>query len=137
MQPRDRSIGFESSDPGAPGDQGTAGNSPESIRDVQRRRRDAARMRADMQAILASPDEDEEEEEQPSGPPGAAPARVWVVFRGTSGTDPSGTLRESDSIVGVYATEDAARRVAASINVETAAKAGEGDAWYQPYTVEQ
>lgn len=138
MQPPNRSIGIG---PGAgnAGDEpdGGEGGSPESIREMQRRRRDAARMRADIQAILATPDEEEEDEAEPaSGLPQPAPARVWVVFRGTSWTDPGGSLRESDNIVGVYATEEAARRTAAALNKETAAAAGEGDAWYQPYTVE-
>src|SRR5690349_8383436 len=133
MQPPDRPIGLDRDDdsvsPESP-------ESPEHIRDRQRRRRDAARMRADIEAILASPDEEEEEQEQQPGPPRPAPAKVWVVFRAIHWNDPSGTLRESDNIVGVYASEEAARRTAAQINTQTAAAAGEGDAWYQPYTVE-
>ena len=132
MQPPDRPIGLSRDDDGASPDQT---DQPEHIRDRQRRRRDASRMRADIEAILASPDEDEEEP-QP-GPPGPAPAKVWIVFRAMQWNDPSGTLRESDNIVGVYATEEAARRTAAQINTQTAAAAGEGDAWYQPYSVEQ
>src|SRR5438093_5605153 len=124
MQPLDRSIGLGSDDEsGSP-------EPPESIRDLQRRRRDASRMRADIEAILASPDEEEGEQEQPPGPPGPAPAKVWVVFRAIQWHDPSGSLRESDGIVGVYASEEAARRTAAQLNKETAAAAGEGDAWY-------
>jgi hypothetical protein len=130
MQPPDRGIGLGSDD------ENDSPEPPESIRDLQRRRRDAARMRADIEAILASPDEEEGEAEPQPGPPGPASAKVWVVFRAIQWNDPSGSLRESDSIVGVYASEEAARRTAAQLNKETAAGAGEGDAWYQPYTVE-
>src|SRR6184192_3931260 len=104
MQPPDRPIDLSRDDESA------SPEPPESIRDLQRRRRDAARMRADIQAILASPDEEEGDEEQQPGPPGPAPAKVWVVFRALEWNDPSGTLRESDSIIGVYASEEAARR---------------------------
>ena len=130
MQPPDRPIDLGGDD------ERDAAERPESIRDLQRRRRDAARMRADIEAILASPDDEEEEPGQQPGPPGPAPAKVWVVFRAMQWNDPSGSLRESDSIVGLFASEEAARRTAAQLNKETAAAAGEGDAWYQPYTVE-
>lgn len=107
---------------------------PENIRDLQRRRRDSSRVRAEIEAILAAPDEEEEEDE--AAPPGPPPPRVWVLFRGSEWKDPTGALRESDTIVGVFGTEEAARKRAAQINRETAAAAGEGDAWYQPYNVE-
>jgi|SRR4051812_24069928 len=130
MQPPDRPIGLSRDD------EDVSPEPPESIRDLQRRRRDSARMRADIEAILASPDEEDGEDDPQPGPPGPAPAKVWVVFRAMQWNDPSGSLRESDNIVGVYASEEAARRIAAQINTQTAAAAGEGDAWYQPYTVE-
>jgi len=108
---------------------------PESIRELQRRRRDSTRVRTEIEAILATPDEDEEEEgdERPAGPP---PPKVWVLFQASEWKDPSGALRESDTIVGVFGSEEAARKRAAQMNAETAAAAGEGDAWYQPYNVE-
>ncbi len=130
MQPPESPIGLGRDD------QDSGSEKSENIRDLQRRRRDAARMRADIEAILASPDEEEGEAEQAPAPPGPAPAKVWVVFRAIQWNDPAGSLRESDSIVGVYASEEAARRTAAELNKATAAAAGEGDAWYQPYTVE-
>ena len=115
-------------------DQGEQG--PESIRDLQRRRRDATRLRADMEALLAAPMDEEDEEEAPaatSGPtPAAAPARVWVVFQGAKWEDPDGGLRESDSIAGVYATEEAAWHAAAELRKT---QKDRQDAWYQPYTV--
>ena len=127
MQPRDRRFQLGSDQPDG------AESPPENIRDLQRRRRNETRLRADMHAILAGPDEDEEEEER-SGPPGPAPGRVFLVFRGASWQDPAGALRESDTIVGVYATEDAARRAVAAENRQPGEE--EGDAWYQPYAVQ-
>ena len=105
-----------------------------SIRDHQRKRRDSARLRADMETLLAQPldDLDEEEDDQPSGPAAPPPARVFVVFHGAKWDDPSGGLKESDSIAGVYATEEAASRAAAELRKN---ERGREDAWYQPYPV--
>ncbi len=75
-------------------------------------------------------EEDEEAEEAPAGPP---PARVFVVFRGVSWEDPQGGLRESDSIQGVFASEEAARRAVAALEREGGAGA---ESWYQPYPVQ-
>src|SRR5688572_421593 len=106
----------------------------DSIRDHQRRRRDSARLRADMETLLAQPldDLDGEEDDQASGPATPPPARVYVVFHGAKWDDPSGGLKESDSIAGVYATEDAAIRAAAELRKN---ERGREDAWYQPYPV--
>jgi hypothetical protein len=108
----------------------------ESIRDRQRRRRDATRPPTDLAAILAGADraEEEEEEEEEGPPPGPPPARVYVVFRGANWEDPQGGLRESDTIAGVYATEEAARRAVATLEREGGAA---GDSWYQPYAVQE
>ena len=68
-----------------------------------------------MTAILSRPDEAEEEDEEEEAPAaGPPPARVFVVFRGVSWEDPQGGLRESDSIQGVFACEEAARRAVAA-----------------------
>jgi hypothetical protein len=110
-----------------------------SIRELQRRRRDAARTRADIEALIAVPmDDDDDEDEQAGdapadGTPATAPARVYVVFHGAKWADPDGDLRESDAIAGVYATEAAASRAAAQLRQET--PDGQ-DAWYQPYVVQ-
>ena len=115
-------------------DQGEQG--PESIRDLQRRRRDATRLRADMEALLAAPMDDDDDEDAPAEAAGptaaAAPARVWVVFHGAKWEDPEGGLRESDSIAGVYATEEAAWRAAAELRKT---QKDREDAWYQSYQV--
>lgn len=110
---------------------------PSSIRERQRRRRNAGRARPDLDAILARPDAaddaaDEEEagENASSGPP---PPQVFVVFRGAEWADPSGALRESDTIVGIYATEEAARLAVAAIKPEAGV---ESEGWYQPYPVQ-
>ena len=134
MQPSDGSVSFDPS----PGDGGAGqepGN-PESIRDRQRRRRNVGRARTDLTAVLSRPDEEEEEEgeEEEGPPPGPPPARVFVVFRGVSWEDPQGGLRESDSIVGVYASEEAARRAVASLEREGGEAA---ESWYQPYAVQE
>lgn len=121
------------------GDAGSTGSpdGPEAIRERQRRRRDAGRLRNDIEAILARPDDededDDETDEDEATPPGPAPARVFVVFRGARWDDPDGALRESDTIDGVYATEEAARRAVAAMNKETGERE---DAWYQPYPVQ-
>jgi hypothetical protein len=104
----------------------------ESIRDLQRRRRNTERIRADVEALLTAPD-DEEDEEDGASPPGPAPGKVFVVFRGAKWDDPDGTLRESDSIAGVYATEAAARRAVAALTKDSGER---DDAWYQPYPVQ-
>src|SRR5947208_1015158 len=119
MQPRDRSFGlgaYATSDSSDESSSDPSSNTPESIRDLQRRRRDAARMRADLHAILATPDEDEDEEDDQPGMPRPAPAKVWIVFRGQTWSDSTGTLRESDTILGIFGTEDGARRAAAALN---------------------
>ena len=105
----------------------------QSIRDFQRRRRDATRVRADMETLLAKPLDDPDEEEEPSGPAAPPPSRVYVVFHGAKWQDPDGGLKESDSISGVYATEDAARRAAAELRKS---ERDREDAWYQPYPVQ-
>ncbi|HEX2036312.1 MAG TPA: hypothetical protein VHS99_19185 [Chloroflexota bacterium] len=106
----------------------------ESIREHQRRRRDAGRTQSDLQAILAGPQEEQEvEEEEGEAPAGAPPLRVFVVFHGAKWDDPEGGLRESDTIAGVYATEESARRAVATISRDNG---GGQDAWYQPYTVQ-
>ncbi|HEV2125329.1 MAG TPA: hypothetical protein VGW38_21475 [Chloroflexota bacterium] len=118
-------------------DQADQSEQPESIRDLQRRRRDAGRYRTEIEALLATPQEESEEEDEDEGdvpPPGTPPpARVFVVFRGVEWQDPSGVLRESDTIVGVFATEAAARAAVAEIN---RVGSDQEDAWYQPYNVQ-
>ena len=108
----------------------------DSIRDHQRKRRDSARLRADMETLLAQPldDVDEEDEEQGSGPATPPPSRVYVVFHGAKWDDPAGGLKESDSIHGIFATEDAAIRAAAELRKH---ERGREEAWYQPYPVRQ
>lgn len=121
-----------------PQDESEAGErGPESIRDLQRRRRDATRLRADMQSLLAVPLDDDDEEDVPlqggaSQVTAPAPARVWVVFQGAKWEDPDGGLRESDTIAGIYATEEAAWRAAAELRKT---QKDREDAWYQPYQV--
>src|SRR5687768_17041595 len=101
---------------------------PESIRDFQRKRRTEARVRADMQTLLAQPLDDlEDDDEQPSGPAAPPPARVFVVFHGAKWGDPDGGLKESDSISGVYATEEAAQRAASELRKS---ERDREDAWY-------
>jgi hypothetical protein len=146
MQPRDKNASFD----GEPDVEGAGGGTADAgggaqesdpagqdpIRARQRRRRNAGRARTDMTAILSRPDEAEEvdeeeaEEEAPARPP---PARVFVVFRGASWEDPQGGLRESDSIQGVFASEEAARRAVATLEREGGAGA---ESWYQPYPVQ-
>lgn len=110
-----------------------------SIRELQRRRRDAARTRADIAALIAAPmDDDEEEEEETgtepaSGAQAVAPARVFVVFHGAKWEDPDGGLRESDAIAGIYASEASASKAAAALRKEHPDRQ---DAWYQPYVVQ-
>ena len=106
----------------------------DSIREHQRKRRDSARLRADMETLLAQPldDLDDEDEEQPSSPGAPPPARVFVVFHGAKWDDPDGGLKESDSISAIYATEEAAREAAAELRKN---EKGREDAWYQPYPV--
>ncbi|MBI3970394.1 MAG: hypothetical protein HY332_03815 [Chloroflexi bacterium] len=125
MQPRDGFAQFDL-------DQTGAGDDTDSIRERQRRRRDAARVQADMEAILAVPPEEEEEPE--TAPPGPARAKVFVVFRGAAWEDPDGELRESDSIAEVHGTEDGARRAVARLKRDDGDRM---DAWYQPYSVQE
>jgi hypothetical protein len=130
MQPRDGSDLIDLGDPNEPG--GAPEVRTESIRERQRRRRNAGRPASDLTAILAQPDgeDEDEEEEAPAGPP---PARVFVVFRGVSWEDPQGGLRESDSILGVFASEEGARRAVAAGQKEGGAGS---ECWYQPYPVQ-
>ncbi|CAA9209867.1 MAG: hypothetical protein AVDCRST_MAG77-1983 [uncultured Chloroflexi bacterium] len=122
----------------ADGDEVSEDTGSPSIRELQRRRRDATRVRSDIEALLAVPmdsDDDEEAAESPAsqdGTPMAAPARVYVVFHGAKWEDPDGGLRESDAIAGVYATEEAAWRAAAQLRKDHPERQ---DAWYQPYDV--
>jgi hypothetical protein len=114
---------------------------PSSIRELQRRRRDAARARAGIEAVLAQPNEVEAEAAE-GAPAGAAPPRVYVVFHGTRWEDASAGLRESDAIAGIYATEEGARRAVDRLNRAASERTAGGeriehDAWYQPYTVEE
>src|SRR5690349_18767768 len=84
---------------GTPGPRRRAGDEAagtDSIRERQRRRRDAGRIQADIETILARPQEEDEEDEGVAPPPGPPPARVYVVFRGAKWQDPDGVLRESD-----------------------------------------
>lgn len=114
-----------------------------SIREIQKRRRDEARLRADVEALLAAPLEDDEEDGEPvagaplpgaaGAPAAAAPAKVWVVFQGAKWEDPDGGLRESDAIAGIYATEEAAWKAAAQLRKDHSDRE---DAWYQPYTLD-
>ena len=108
----------------------------DSIREHQRKRRDSARLRADMETLLAQPldDLDEDEEEIPSKPGTPPPARVFVVFHGAKWDDPDGSLKESDAISAIYATEEAAREAAAHLRQT---EKGREDAWYQPYPVNE
>ena len=87
-----------------------------------------------METLLAQPleDVDDDDEEQSSGPSTPPPARVYVVFHGAKWDDPTGGLKESDSIQGIYATEEAAIRAAAELRKN---ERGREDAWYQPYPV--
>jgi hypothetical protein len=148
MQPRDKNVSFDGEPDveGAGGGTADAGGAQETdpadpagqdpIRERQRRRRNAGRVRADMTAILSRPDEADEEDEdetEEEAPPGPPPARVFVVFRGASWEDPQGGLRESDSIQGVFASEEAARRAVATLEREGGAGA---ESWYQPYPVQ-
>lgn len=106
----------------------------DSIREHQRKRRDSARLRSDMQTLLAQPldDLDDEDEEPSRGPLTPPPTRVFVVFHGANWDDPDGGLKESDSISGIYATEDAARHAAAELRKT---EKDRDEAWYQPYEV--
>jgi hypothetical protein len=117
-------------------DEDSAGFSdgPESIRDLQRRRRKEARVRSDIQTLLATPmDEDGDDEDQGPNPNSPPPARVFVVFQGAKWDDPEGGLRESDTIVGIYATESIAKKTADELTRNSLDRA---EAWYQPYKVE-
>ena len=58
--------------------------------------------------------------------------QVWVVFRSAVWNDPEGTLRESDSLVGVYSSEATARGAVARLDRESNSEA---EHWYQPYPV--
>ena len=138
---------FQSVDPDAP----TAGHTVEpsaTIRDRQKQRRDASRQRLDISAFLGSPadladpgldpdiepfDDDDEDDEERDGPP-ASPitGQVWIVFRAVSWTDAEATLRESDTLVGVYSTEAGAKAAVTVLDRDTA---GAAEHWYQPYKV--
>lgn len=132
MQSGSRSLGAG----GGSGDSADA--EADRIRDLQRRRREATRHRAGIEAVLADAVEreqgaEEEDDEEDGGTTQPAPARVFVVFRGTSWQDPDGSLRESDTIVGVYGSEQSARVAVAALKKEDAEQS---DAWYQPYVVQ-
>ncbi len=107
----------------------------DSIRELQRRRRAAARARAGLEAVLAAAElaPEVEEAEEPAPPP---PARVFIVFRGARWADPEGQLRESDSIAGVYESEEAARKAIAAMRADPRERELYGDPWYQPYPVQ-
>ena len=122
----------DGTDEGDDDDLDDAGSQQESIRDLQRRRRNASRARAGIEAILARPQEDDEEDGE--GESGPAPTRVFVVFRGAKWSDPDGALRESDSIAGIYGTEAAAKKAADALSK---AESEQDDAWYQSYPVQE
>ncbi len=107
----------------------------DSIRELQRRRRAAARARAGLEAVLAAAElaPEVEEAEEPAPPP---PAKVFIVFRGARWADPEGQLRESDSIAGVYESEEAARKAIAAMRADPRERELYGDPWYQPYPVQ-
>lgn len=118
------------------------GAAPGSIRDRQKRRRDAARHQHEISAFLGTTpqvddpeldaDVDEDGDEEHDAPAPAVTGQVYVVFRSVEWSDGEGSLRESDSLVGVYATEDAAR--VAVVNLDRASR-GEAEHWYQPYAI--
>jgi hypothetical protein len=132
-------------------DAATAGQADEpgtTIRKRQRLRRDAARQRLDISAFLgttaelADPgldpelepfDQDDEDDEERDGPP-APPitGQVWIVFRAVSWSDAEATLRESDTLVGVYSSEAGAKAAVSVLDRDTT---GAAEHWYQPYKV--
>ena len=121
---------------------------PDSIRDRQKRRRDAARQRLDISAFLgtsaavADPeldadldavDDDDDDDDDEDGPtPAPVTGQVWIVFRSVSWTDAEATLRESDTLVSVFSTEAAAKLAVVSLDRDAG---GEAEHWYQPYKV--
>lgn len=116
-----------------------------SIRERQMRRRDSLRREQEMSAFIGAPvtieddvaDDDIEDDEgdEGSGFRGQldpVTGQVWVVFRSAAWNDPEGTLRESDSLVGVYSSEATARGAVARLDRESN---NEAEHWYQPYPV--
>lgn len=143
-------------DPAAAVPSSTPSGSDEStsIRDRQKQRRDTARQRHAVSAFLGKTptelsdptidlgfdanldpldeDDEEDDEAEDGSPSSAVTGQVWIVFRSVSWTDANATLRESDSLVGVYATEASAKL--AVIALDRSAR-GDAEHWYQPYSV--
>ncbi|NDE06026.1 MAG: hypothetical protein EBZ89_01375, partial [Chloroflexi bacterium] len=118
-----------------------------SIRERQKRRRDSLRREQEMSAFIGAPvtieddisdddidDDDDDSDEGPAfrGQLDPVTGQVWVVFRSAAWNDPEGTLRESDSLVGVYSSEATARGAVARLDRESN---NEAEHWYQPYPV--
>ncbi len=123
-----------------------------SIRERQKRRRDSLRREQEMSAFIGAPvtieddiadddiadddiaDDDDEGDESSvfRGQSDPVTGQVWVVFRSAAWNDPEGTLRESDSLVGVYSSEATARGAVARLDRESN---NEAEHWYQPYPV--
>lgn len=121
-----------------------------SIRERQKRRRETSRREQEMSAFIGAPvtieddiaddvidgedDEDDEIDEGSvfRGQLDPVTGQVWVVFRSAAWNDPEGTLRESDSLVGVYGSEATARGAVARLDRESN---NEAEHWYQPYAV--
>ena len=120
-----------------------------SIRDRQKQRRDATRHRHDISAFLGTPaeladpgldpdlepvedDEDDEDEANDGPTPARVAGQVWIVFRSVSWTDAEATLRESDTLVGIYSTEEGAKSAVTGLDRDAG---GAAEHWYQPYRV--
>jgi hypothetical protein len=115
-----------------------------SIRERQKRRRDSLRREQEMSAFIGAPvtieddiaDDDIDDESDESsvfrGQSDPVTGQVWVVFRSAAWNDLEGTLRESDSLVGVYSSEATARGAVARLDRESN---NEAEHWYQPYPV--
>ena len=112
-----------------------------SIRERQKVRRDSTRHQQELSAFFgtsvepiddeleAAGDDEDDDDEDPSGP---VTGQVFIVFRSVSWADAGASLRESDSLVGVYATEAAARAAVTDLDRDSR---GESEHWFQPYTV--
>ena len=118
-----------------------------SIRERQKRRRDSLRREQEMSAFIGAPvtieddiadddiDDDDDDSDEGSafrGQLDPVTGQVWVVFRSAAWNDPEGTLRESDSLIGVYSSEATARGAVARLDRESN---NEAEHWYQPYPV--
>ena len=121
-----------------------------SIRERQKRRRDSLRREQEMSAFIGAPvtidddtaaddidDDDVDDDDSDDAPVfrgqlAPVTGQVWVVFRSAAWNDPEGTLRESDSLVGVYSSEATARGAVARLDRESN---NEAEHWYQPYPV--